>query len=120
MALIAIPLAGPLVAALAAGTGSFNRDSVTPGPAGFIATGILGLAVILLVADMLRRIRRVHHRAEAEAALDAEQAAAAQAANGTAALDGSRGAAKAAAAANPAGPAQAGQQAPPDGPKRRR
>ncbi|MFN3949000.1 hypothetical protein [Microbacterium sp.] len=57
---------------------------VTPGPLGFAAIAFIGLAVFLLVWDMLRRIRRGRYREEVNAELDAEeQARAAEAASET-------------------------------------
>lgn len=57
---------------------------VTPGPIGFAAIAFIGVAVFLLVWDMLRRIRRGRYREEVNAELDAEeQARAAQAASET-------------------------------------
>lgn len=47
---------------------------VTPGPAGFIAVAFITVAVILLVWDMLRRVRRARYREEVGKQLDAEQA----------------------------------------------
>lgn len=52
-----------------------DPDLVSPGPWGFVAVGLIALAVILLVWDMLRRIRRGRYRAEVREELDAEQAA---------------------------------------------
>lgn len=49
---------------------------VTPGPWGFGVMAVLAVIVILLVADMLRRVRRARYRVEVGAELDAEQAAA--------------------------------------------
>jgi len=49
---------------------------VTPGPAGFVVVALLALAVIALIWDMMRRIRRGRVRAEIRAELDAEQQAA--------------------------------------------
>lgn len=51
-----------------------NADSVTPGVWGFTITLLIGVAVILLIMDMMRRVRRVRYRAEVNAKLDAEQA----------------------------------------------
>ena len=48
---------------------------VSPGPVGFIAIGLVALAVIVLVWDMLRRVRSVRYRAEIAEELDAEEAA---------------------------------------------
>ena len=50
---------------------------VTPGPAGFVAIALLSLAVVALVWDMMRRIRRGRVRADIQEELDAEQQAAA-------------------------------------------
>ncbi|KAB1864109.1 hypothetical protein [Microbacterium algeriense] len=49
--------------------------SVTPGFIGFAAIVIVVLAVILLIWDMNRRIRRVRYREEVREELDAEEAA---------------------------------------------
>ncbi|MGN6428094.1 hypothetical protein [uncultured Leifsonia sp.] len=58
-------------------TGGPNADDVTPGVVGFVVTFLLAVVVVLLVIDMVRRIRRVRYRAEIAEKLDAEQAAAA-------------------------------------------
>lgn len=50
-------------------------ESVTPGFVGFAAVVILLVAVILLILDMNRRIRRVRYREEVREELDAEEAA---------------------------------------------
>lgn len=50
---------------------------VTPGPAGFVVITLLALAVVALVWDMMRRIRRGRVRADIQEELDAEQQAAA-------------------------------------------
>lgn len=47
---------------------------VSPGVEGFVVIAILVIAVGLLVADMLRRVRNTRYRAEANEALDVEQA----------------------------------------------
>lgn len=56
-----------------------DADLVTPGPWGFAIFAFVALAVVLLVWDMLRRIRRGHFREEIGERLDAEEAAARQA-----------------------------------------
>ncbi|UYG16927.1 hypothetical protein BRM3_00355 [Brachybacterium huguangmaarense] len=43
--------------------GDFTPTSVTPGVAGFIVVFLIGLATLLLILDMTRRIRRVQARA---------------------------------------------------------
>lgn len=43
---------------------AFDQDSVTPGVVGFLAFLFVTLAVVLLVVDMTRRIRRVRYRGE--------------------------------------------------------
>jgi flagellar biosynthesis/type III secretory pathway M-ring protein FliF/YscJ len=72
------------LAALAAVTPSpeqtVDPDLVTPGPWGFITILVLVVAVFLLVFDMLRRVRRARYREEANEVLDAEEAAARDAA----------------------------------------
>lgn len=57
-------------------TMSVDPNLVTPGPWGFAIMAVIGIAVILLIADMLRRIRRVNYREEIREQLDAEEAAA--------------------------------------------
>ncbi|WP_223691037.1 hypothetical protein [Leifsonia poae] len=51
-----------------------DEDNVTPGYVGFLVTFLVAVAVVLLVIDMVRRIRRVRYRAEIAEKLDAEQA----------------------------------------------
>ena len=56
-----------------------DPDLVTPGPWGFVIIALVGVAVILLVWDMMRRIRRGRVRADINEELDeleAEQKAA--------------------------------------------
>lgn len=53
-----------------------DPELVTPGPWGFAAIAFIALAVILLVFDMQRRIRRTRYRQEVNAELDAEEQAA--------------------------------------------
>jgi peptidoglycan/LPS O-acetylase OafA/YrhL len=55
---------------------AINPDIVTPGVVGFAATLLVAIVTVFLVWDMVRRIRRQRYRAEIEAKLDAEQAAA--------------------------------------------
>jgi hypothetical protein len=52
-----------------------DPDKVTPGVAGFIAIAVIAIAVVLLLVDMLRRIRRGRYRAEIAEQLDAESRA---------------------------------------------
>jgi len=52
-----------------------NPDNVTPGVAGFIAIAVIALAVVFLLVDMLRRIRRGRYRSEIAEQLDAEASA---------------------------------------------
>ncbi|MDY0911068.1 hypothetical protein [Microbacterium sp. CFBP9034] len=53
-----------------------DPDLVTPGVVGFLAIAFVALAVILLVWDMMRRIRRGRVRADINEELDAEEQAA--------------------------------------------
>jgi len=53
----------------------FDPNTVTPGPAGFIAIFFVAVAVVLLGFDLVRRIRRTTYRAEIKARLEAEAAA---------------------------------------------
>lgn len=50
-------------------------EAVTPGFVGFAAIVIVLIAVVLLIWDMNRRIRKVRYREEVRAELDAEEAA---------------------------------------------
>jgi hypothetical protein len=50
---------------------------VTPGPIGFVVIAVLALAVVALIWDMMRRIRRGRVRADINEELEAEQQAAA-------------------------------------------
>jgi len=47
-----------------------DPTSVTPGVIGFLVTFLLMVIVILLVSDMVRRIRRVRYRREISDRLD--------------------------------------------------
>ena len=55
---------------------AIDPNIVTPGVVGFVATIFVAVVTILLLWDMVRRIRRQRYQAEIEAKLDAEQAAA--------------------------------------------
>ncbi|WES64960.1 hypothetical protein P0L94_02540 [Microbacter sp. GSS18] len=59
-------------------TPEVDPDLVTPGVWGFAIIVFIALAVILLIWDMLRRIRRGRVRAEIAEELDAEEAARAE------------------------------------------
>jgi hypothetical protein len=51
----------------------FNEDTVTPGWVGFTVTFLIGVVVILLIFDMVRRMRRVRYRGEIREQLEAEK-----------------------------------------------
>ena len=51
----------------------YNPDTVTPGLVGFGITFLIAVAVVLLILDMVRRIRRVRYRDEIRQLLDEEQ-----------------------------------------------
>jgi hypothetical protein len=78
---VSIPSGTAMSEAVSAGlltplpTPDVDPTLVTPGPWGFVAIAFVAVAVILLVWDMLRRIRRGRYRAEIAAELDAEQQA---------------------------------------------
>jgi len=59
---------------------TIDPNIVTPGVIGFIVTFGLAIAVVLLIIDMTRRIRRINYRAQANERLDREEAAAEEAA----------------------------------------
>jgi large-conductance mechanosensitive channel len=52
----------------------FDPNSVTPGVIGFLVTFLFIVLVVLLVTDMVRRVRRTQYRAEVNQRLDAEEA----------------------------------------------
>lgn len=56
-----------------------NPEAVTPGFLGFVAIALLAIAVVFLLIDMLRRVRRAGYRADIVADLDAEELASEQA-----------------------------------------
>jgi hypothetical protein len=49
-----------------------DPNSVTPGVVGFVVTFAVAGAVLMLILDMVRRVRRVRYREEINAKLDAE------------------------------------------------
>lgn len=53
---------------------SIDPQLVSPGPVGFIAIALVGLVTVLLLVDMVRRMRKVNMRADINAKLDAEAA----------------------------------------------
>ena len=48
---------------------------VTPGVIGFVVTFLVAMVSLVLILDMVRRVRRVRYRAEIAERLDAEEAA---------------------------------------------
>lgn len=59
-----------------------DAELVTPGPWGFAAIAFLALAVVVLIWDMMRRVRRGRIRSEINEELDAAQRAEDEAAGG--------------------------------------
>lgn len=57
-------------------TSNVADDLVTPGVWGFAITAFIMIAVILLIIDMVRRLRRLNYRAEIRQRLEEEAAAA--------------------------------------------
>lgn len=53
-------------------TPSLDPNLVTPGVWGFVAIAFIAVAVIALIFDMMRRIRRGRYRDDVRAELDAE------------------------------------------------
>lgn len=53
----------------------FDLDTVTPTWVGFTITFLVAAATVLLIFDMVRRIRRVRYRAEVQERLEAERQA---------------------------------------------
>ncbi len=60
-------------------TPSIDPAIVTPGVWGFVAIAFVAVAVIFLIFDMMRRIRRGRYRADVREQLDAEEEARGQA-----------------------------------------
>lgn len=61
-------------------TSNVPDDAVTPGVWGFVTIAAIAVVVILLILDMIRRLRKVNYRAQVRAQIAAEEAAAADAA----------------------------------------
>ena len=79
-----LPLTDVVVSFLAAkDKPHFDPNSVTPGVIGFLVTIIFIGLVILLITDMVRRVRRTQYRAEVNQRLDAEAAELAEQERGT-------------------------------------
>lgn len=54
------------------GTPGVDPNLVTPGPWGFAVVAVIAVATVLLVWDMLRRVRRARYRLQVREDLDAE------------------------------------------------
>ena len=67
-----------LAADLLATDEEFDPNTVTPGIWGFVLTFFVMVAVVLLILDMTRRMRRVNMRAQVQEQLAAEAEAAAR------------------------------------------
>jgi hypothetical protein len=67
---------GWLMAATPVPDPNFNNDTVTPTWVGFLVTFLVAVATVLLIMDMVRRIRRVRYREEIREKLEAERKAA--------------------------------------------
>jgi len=65
-------------AVVAAEKEEFDPNTVTPGVMGFVVTFLVMIAVLLLILDMTRRIRRTNYRAQVQDQLDAEERAEAE------------------------------------------
>ncbi|SDZ35666.1 hypothetical protein [Herbiconiux ginsengi] len=52
-----------------------DPDTVTPGIIGFIVTFLVAIVTVLLIIDMVRRVRRVNYRDQVRQELEAELAA---------------------------------------------
>ena len=65
-----------IMAATPAPDQDFDPTTVTPTWVGFAVTFLIAVATVLLIMDMVRRIRRVRYRAEVLEKLEAEKLAA--------------------------------------------
>jgi hypothetical protein len=52
---------------------TLTQQTIDPGPVAFVAILFVGVVTILLLADMIRRMRKVNMRAEINEKLDAEE-----------------------------------------------
>jgi len=52
-----------------------DPNSVTPGAIGFVAIAVIGVLTLLLVLDMVRRLRRVRYRAQVREEIEQERLA---------------------------------------------
>ncbi|MFF2632420.1 hypothetical protein ACFVR6_06030 [Microbacterium sp. NPDC058021] len=71
----AIDILAVIAASVPTPQSTVDPELVTPGPWGFAAIAFIALAVIMLVWDMLRRVRRGRYRDEVREDLDAQQLA---------------------------------------------
>lgn len=69
------PLLAATTAWLLADDTTPDPDTVTPGVVGFIVTFLVAAVTVLLVIDMVRRVRRVNYREQVRAELEEELAA---------------------------------------------
>lgn len=67
---------GVLMAATPTPNPDFDPNSVTPGWIGFVAIFVVAIGTVVLVFDMVRRIRRTRYRGEIQERLEAERQAA--------------------------------------------
>lgn len=51
-----------------------DPNGVTPGVVGFAITALVAIVSLLLIMDMVRRMRRLRYREEAKLNVDAEEA----------------------------------------------
>lgn len=51
-----------------------DPNGVTPGVVGFVITAAVAILSLLLILDMVRRVRRLRYREEAKLNVDAEEA----------------------------------------------
>ena len=58
---------------------TIDPELVSPGVVGFVATAFVAILTVLLLLDMVRRMRKVNMRADIQEKLDAEEAASTQA-----------------------------------------
>jgi hypothetical protein len=54
---------------------TLTQQTIDPGPVAFVAILFVGIVTLLLLADMIRRMRKVNMRAEINEKLDAEESA---------------------------------------------
>ncbi len=71
--MMATTIVSVLLAATPTPSPEFDPNSVTPTWVGFAITFLVAAVTVLLIMDMVRRVRRVRYRAEVQERIEAER-----------------------------------------------